>query len=29
VAGDAPAEDKTRLKEAGHTLIAKRKREAS
>jgi dihydropteroate synthase-like protein len=29
VAADAPAEDKTRLKEAGHTLIAKRKREAS
>jgi dihydropteroate synthase-like protein len=25
VAADAPAEDKTRLKEAGHTLIAKRK----
>ena len=29
VAADAPAADKTRLKEAGHTLIAKRKREAS
>jgi len=29
VAADAPAEDKTRLNEAGHTLIAKRKREAS
>jgi len=29
VAADAPAEDKTRLKEASHTLIAKRKREAS
>jgi dihydropteroate synthase-like protein len=29
VAADSPAEDKTRLKEAGHTLIAKRKREAS
>lgn len=29
VAADAPADDKTRLKEAGHTLIAKRKREAS
>lgn len=29
VAADAPAEDRTRLKEAGHTLIAKRKREAS
>jgi dihydropteroate synthase-like protein len=29
VAADAPAEDKTRLKEAGHTLVAKRKREAS
>jgi dihydropteroate synthase-like protein len=29
VAADAPAEDKTRLKEAGHTLIAKRKRDAS
>jgi len=29
VAADAPAEDKTRLKEAGHTLIAKRKRETS
>jgi dihydropteroate synthase-like protein len=29
VAADAPAEDKTRLKEAGYTLIAKRKREAS
>jgi dihydropteroate synthase-like protein len=26
VAADAPADDKTRLKEAGHTLIAKRKR---
>ena len=29
VAADAPAEDRTRLKEAGHTLIAKRKRQAS
>ena len=29
VAADAPAANKTRLKEAGHTLIAKRKREAS
>ena len=29
VAADAPADDKTRLKEAGHTLIAKRKRQAS
>jgi dihydropteroate synthase-like protein len=29
VAADAPADDRTRLKEAGHTLIAKRKREAS
>ncbi len=29
VAADAPAEDKTALKAAGHTLIAKRKREAS
>ena len=29
VAADAPADDKSRLKEAGHTLIAKRKREAS
>ncbi|MBC8019731.1 MAG: dihydropteroate synthase [Methyloceanibacter sp.] len=29
VAADAPAGDKSRLKEAGHTLIAKRKREAS
>ena len=29
VAADAPAEDKTRLKEAGHTLIAKSKRQAS
>ena len=29
VAADAPAGDKTRLKEAGHTLIAKRKRETS
>ena len=29
VAADAPADDKTRLKEGGHTLIAKRKREAS
>ena len=28
VAADAPAEDKTRLKEAGHTLIAKRKQQA-
>jgi dihydropteroate synthase-like protein len=29
VAADAPADDRTRLKEAGHTLIAKRKPEAS
>ena len=29
VAADAPADDKTRLKEAGHTLVAKKKREAS
>ena len=29
VAADAPAEDKTGLKVAGHTLIAKQKREAS
>jgi hypothetical protein len=29
VAADAPADDKTRLKEAGHTLIAKKKRQAS
>jgi hypothetical protein len=29
VAADASADDKTRLKEAGQTLIAKRKREAS
>ena len=29
VAADAPADDRTRLKEAGHTLIAKKKREAS
>jgi dihydropteroate synthase-like protein len=29
VAADAPADDKTRLKEAGHTLIAKRKSKAS
>jgi dihydropteroate synthase-like protein len=29
VAADAPAEDKTALKAPGHTLIAKRKREAS
>jgi dihydropteroate synthase-like protein len=29
VAADAPADDRTRLKEAGPTLIAKRKREAS
>jgi dihydropteroate synthase-like protein len=29
VAAYAPADDKTRLKEAGHTLIAKRKRETS
>jgi dihydropteroate synthase len=27
VAADAPADDKTRLKEAGHTLVAKKKRE--
>jgi dihydropteroate synthase-like protein len=29
VAADAPSDDKTKLKAAGHTLIAKRKREAS
>ena len=29
VAADAPADDRTRLKAAGHTLIAKKKREAS
>ena len=29
VAADAPSDDKTRLKQAGHTLVAKRKREAS
>ena len=29
VAADAPADDKTRLREAGHTLIAKKKRQAS
>ena len=29
VAADKPDDDKTRLKEAGHTLITKRKREAS
>ena len=29
VAADAPADDKTRLKEAGHTLIAKKKQKAS
>jgi dihydropteroate synthase-like protein len=29
VAADAPAEDKTRLKEAGHTLIAKKSRKVS
>jgi dihydropteroate synthase-like protein len=29
VAADAPAEDRTRLKEAGHTLIVKRKRNVS
>jgi dihydropteroate synthase-like protein len=29
VAADAPAVDKTKLKQAGHTLIAKRKRDAS
>lgn len=29
VAADAPADDKTRLKAAGHTLVAKRKREAT
>ena len=28
VAADAPADDKTRLREAGHTLIAKKKRQA-
>ncbi len=29
VAADAPADDKTKLKQAGHTLIAKRKHKAS
>jgi dihydropteroate synthase-like protein len=29
VAADAPADDKTRLKQAGHTLIAKKKRKVS
>ena len=29
VAADAPADDKTRLREAGHTLIAKKKHQAS
>jgi dihydropteroate synthase-like protein len=29
VAADAPSDDRTRLKEAGHTLLAKKKREAS
>ena len=29
VAADAPAEDRTQLKEAGHTLIAKKKRKVS
>ena len=29
VAADAPAEDKTRLKEAGHTLVAKQNRKVS
>ena len=29
VAADAPADDKTKLKQAGHTLIAKKKRQAS
>ena len=29
VAADAPAVDRTRLKEAGHTLVAKKKRKAS
>ena len=29
VAADAPVDDRTRLKEAGHTLLAKKKREAS
>ena len=29
VAADAPAEDKTRLKEAGHTLRAKQNRDVS
>jgi dihydropteroate synthase-like protein len=28
-AADAPADDRTRLKEAGHTLVAKKKRQAS
>jgi dihydropteroate synthase-like protein len=29
VAADAPADDRTRLKDAGHTLVAKKKRQAS
>ncbi len=29
VAADAPADDRTRLKDAGHTLVAKKKRKAS
>jgi dihydropteroate synthase-like protein len=29
VAADAPADDKTKLKQAGHTLIAKKKRQAA
>ena len=29
VAADAPVDDRTRLEEAGHTLLAKKKREAS
>ena len=29
VAADAPADDKTKLREAGHTLIAKRERQVS
>ena len=29
VAADVPADDKTKLKQAGHTLIAKKKRQAS
>ncbi len=29
VAADAPMDDRTRLKEVGHTLLAKKKRKAS